>query len=111
MQLAEECREKYRHRAEEVTWKTEVIVDCCGKLKTHFEDRTISIPDDDETKAELKCVKKLVTSSGNVRPVFDASNTNGHLDKVAAIWMAVHALDSKPEPQAYIEVEHGGATC
>lgn len=105
MQLAEECRQKYGYRAEEVTWKHEVIMDCGGKLRTMFEDRTISIPDDPETLAELRCVKKHVTSAGNVRLLFELDNVSSHLDRVAAMWMAVHSLDTGYTGLADVELE------
>ncbi len=92
MQLAEEARTKYR-QVEAVTFTNAVKSDLATTLRRTFEDRTVRIPIDDPIREDLHSVRRIVTSSNNIR--FDAERDAGsHADRFWALALAVHAQSS-----------------
>ena len=91
-QLAEEARDKFGSRVEEVTFTAPVKEDLATTLRGAFEDRLIRIPSDREVREDLHAVQKLTTTAGNTR--YDAERTEqrkGHADHFWAAALSVHA--------------------
>lgn len=96
MQLAEEAKEKFGSRVEQVTFTGPVKEDLASKMLPYFEDVGIFVPDDPLVREDLHSVRKLVTAAGNVR--FDVMNTEeeAHADRFWSLALAVHAADGTP---------------
>ena len=108
-EMAERLAEKFAGRVEPVTFTAAVKQEMAIRMKRHFEERTLRIPDNRPLRRDLNAVKRIVTSAGNIR--FDAERTDdGHADRFWALALALHAaghgslaapalgaLDSDPE--------------
>ena len=89
-QLAEEAREKFGSKVEEVTFTGAVKEDLAVTVRRKFEDRQVRIPPDRDIREDLHSVKKFTTAAGNIR--FDSERTElGHADRFWALALAVHA--------------------
>ena len=89
-QLAEEAKEKFGSRVEEVTFTNSTKEDLALWQKQCFEDRKVRVPADRKVRSDLHAVKKLTTSAGNTR--YDASRDElGHADRFWASALALHA--------------------
>lgn len=83
-----------KSRVEEVTFTSAVKEELAIDLKQSFEDRKERIPASRLIRADLYSVKKIVTSSGNIR--YDAArNEDGHADRFMACALATHAAKIK----------------
>ena len=91
MQLAERAQEKFgTYRVEGVRFSAQVKEELAYPVRALFEDKAVKIPKDDQIRADLRGIKKVTTSAGNIR--FDADRgTNGHSDRFWALALAVHA--------------------
>ncbi len=99
MQNAEELQEKYPAKVEPVEFNLESKSEMAVWMKRRFEDHTLRIPDNPETIADIKAVKRIITDAGNVR--FDARRTDaGHADRFWAIALAGTASDQACEPMS-----------
>ncbi|MCZ6490042.1 MAG: terminase family protein [Acidobacteria bacterium] len=108
-EMAERLAEKFAGRVEPVTFTAAIKHEMAIRMKRHFEERTLRIPDNRPLRRDLNAVKRIVTSAGNIR--FDAERTaDGHADRFWALALALHAaghgslaapaqgtLDSDPE--------------
>ena len=100
MQLAEEARERFGPRVEPVVFTLNSKEDMSVTLKRSFEDRQLRIPATPEIREDIHSMKRLITSSGNVR--FDAARTeDGHADRFWALALAVHAGSNPSAPISY----------
>ncbi|MEG2344166.1 MAG: terminase family protein, partial [Acidaminococcaceae bacterium] len=89
-QLAEEAREKYGSKVEEVTFTPAAKEDLALYQKQCFEDKLCRVPAIKEIRNDLHAVKKIITSANNIR--YDADrNENGHADRFWASALAKHA--------------------
>jgi phage FluMu gp28-like protein len=96
MQLAEEALEAFgRYRIEAVTFTGPVKEDLAYGVRNMMEDRLLYIPDDPAITEDLHSVRKLTTSSGNVRFDVAYSDAGGHADRMWACALAVHAAADK----------------
>lgn len=94
MQLAEEAGTRFGW-VEAVTFTNAVKSDLATTLRRAFEDRTVRIPIDETIREDLHSVRRVITSSGNIR--FDAdADDSGHADRFWALALAEHASVSKP---------------
>lgn len=101
-QLAEEAREKYGNKVEEVTFTSAVKEDLALYQKQLFEDKRLRIPSQKEIRNDMHAVKKIVTSANNIR--YDADrNENGHADRFWASALAKHA--GKAGKSGHVEYE------
>jgi phage FluMu gp28-like protein len=92
MQLAEEARERFGCRVEEVVFTPAVKQELAHPLRARMEDRVIRIPQDQLIRGDLHSVKKVMTASGNVRFDVDRSESGGfHADHFWALALASHA--------------------
>jgi len=101
MQFAERAIEKYGfYRVEAVRFSAQVKEELAYPVRALFEDRAIKIPKDDQTRADLRGIRKTTTAAGNIR--FEADRgTNGHSDRFWALALAVHAAENPPGDIAY----------
>lgn len=102
-QLAEEAKEKFGHRVEQVVFTSQVKEDMALTLRRAFEERTISVPRDMEVRADLHAIKRMTTVAGNAR--FDADRTSlGHGDRFWALALALHVSRKPTAEVAYEQV-------
>ncbi len=94
MQMAESTQFKFgKYRVEGVTFTNRVKEDLAYNLRTEFENRTVFIPKAHEIREDLHSIRRITTSSGNIR--FDAEHSqNGHADRFWALALALHAAGS-----------------
>jgi phage FluMu gp28-like protein len=90
MQMAEEARDEFGSRVEEVSFTQPVKADLAFTLRTSFEDRRIRIPHENNLRTDLRAVKKEVTAAGNIRFTAD-TGPNGHSDRFWSLALAEHA--------------------
>ena len=89
-QLAEEAKDKFGGKVEEVLFTNAVKSDLAYPVKRAFEDKTLRIPRNKFIEADLRSIKKTTTASGNER--FDADRSeNGHADRFWALALGIHA--------------------
>jgi phage FluMu gp28-like protein len=102
-QLAEEARERFGSRVEEVTFSGPVKEDLAITAKRAFEDRRVRVPRDEDVREDLHAVQRTVTRSGNVR--LDAERSErGHADRFWALALALHAGSTPAAPVHYERV-------
>jgi phage FluMu gp28-like protein len=92
-QLAERAVQRWGYRAEAVTFTAAVKQDLAGPLRMAHEDRKIRYPREEALRADLRGVKKEVTSAGNIRFVGEAADS--HCDRFWAKALAVHAAGKR----------------
>ena len=94
MQMAENAQVKFgKFRVEGVTFTNKVKEDLAYRLRTEFENKTVFIPNRHEIREDLHSVRKITTTSNNIR--FDADRSdNGHADRFWALALALHAADN-----------------
>lgn len=94
---AEELQRAYgEHLVEAVNFTASVKEDLATTLYSAFMERRIRIDRNDETmRNDVRSLRRIVTSAGNVR--YDAPHTReGHADRAWALALAVHSC-SRPE--------------
>lgn len=93
MNLAEDAQLDFGQRkVESVTFTANVKEDLATTLKPEFEDRHITIPSDHLIREDLHAIKKVVTSSGNIRFDVSSSFKESHADRFWALALARHAV-------------------
>jgi phage FluMu gp28-like protein len=95
--IAENLRERFGHRVECVHFTQQVKTDLAMPLVRLFQDRQIRIPADADVREDLHKVKKVVTSSNNIRLEADRDD-KGHADRFWALALACHAALDSPSP-------------
>ncbi|MBW1666725.1 MAG: terminase family protein [Deltaproteobacteria bacterium] len=92
---------KRRHgdyKVEGVLFTGPVKLDLATGIRRKFEDRQIRIPRDRKVRDDLHSVKKVTTSSGNIR--FDAERSgDSHADRFWTLALALHAAGASTEPR------------
>ncbi|MDR1890144.1 MAG: terminase family protein [Zoogloeaceae bacterium] len=103
---ADDAQDKFgSYRVEAITFTPRVKEALAYPVRGKMEDRTLRIPYDPPTRADLRKVTKQTTAAGNIR--FTAESTeDGHADRFWALALAIHAAAS-PAPKT--EVIGGGA--
>ncbi len=107
MQLAERAEKKYRHRAEGVAFTQQSKADMAPRVRVAFEEATITIPDDRFVKDDLHSVRKVITSSGNIRYAGERTSS-GHADLFWGLALSLEAAD-KPVAQGRAVQVVGGS--
>ncbi|MDQ7081758.1 MAG: hypothetical protein Q9N34_01255 [Aquificota bacterium] len=96
MQMAEELAKKWGElKVLRVYFTAKVKEELAGRLRTKFEDRTISIPPDRELIEDLHSVKKTLTPSGNIK--IEGQTADSHADRFWSLALAVHASSQEEE--------------
>ena len=90
--LAERLVHRFGHRVEGVHFSAPVKSELAMPLLRLFQDRLIRIPADPAIREDLHKVRKIVTSSNNVRLDADR-DAGGHADRFWALALAYHAAD------------------
>lgn len=105
MQFAERAVERYgKYRVEPVRFTAGTKEELAYPVRAAFEDKRIRIPERKEIRADLRSIKKEVTTSGNVRFTADRG-ANGHADRFWALALALHACSSAPiKSTAYTKI-------
>ena len=70
-------------------------------LLEHCEDTKIRIPDDEDTEADLRSVKREGGTTGPPRLVSDESTTDGHADRFWSFAIGCHVASGGPVEFAY----------
>jgi phage FluMu gp28-like protein len=89
MQLAERARERFGYKVERITFTPAIKEELAFALRTAFEDRTLRIDPDPKLRSDLRGIKKLVTSAGNIR--FIGESDDSHCDRFWAKALRHHA--------------------
>jgi phage FluMu gp28-like protein len=94
-QLAEELIEAHGSRCEAVRFTAPIKESLASRLYTVIEDCNFLIPESYEIREDLHSVKKVVTSSNNIRfDVAQSENKDSHADRFWAAALALHATDN-----------------
>lgn len=88
-QLAERAKERFGWKVEPVTFTAPVKEDLAFGLRTTMEDRKLRIVPDDKLRADLRGLKKEVTTAGNIR--FVGESEDSHCDRTWALALCLHA--------------------
>jgi phage FluMu gp28-like protein len=89
MQLAEQAKQKFGWKVEPITFTPTVKEDLAFGLRAAFEDRTLRIASHEDLRADLRGLRKEVTSSGNIR--FVGESDDSHCDRTWAKALRQHA--------------------
>ena len=92
MQLAERARERFGWKVEPITFTAGVKEELAYRLRAAFEDRTLRIAIEMELRADLRGIKKEITSSGHIR--FVGESEDSHCDRFWALALMLHAVSS-----------------
>jgi phage FluMu gp28-like protein len=92
--LAERAEEKFPGKIEPIVFTARVKEDLAIRLKVDLEKRRVRLADQDELRADLRGIRKQVTSSGNVR--YAGESQDSHCDRFWAKALRQHAA-AQPE--------------
>ena len=93
MQLAERARERFAWKIEMLTFTAPLKEELACGLRADFERRSLRISEDDRLRADLRGIRKEVTSSGNLR--FAGESEDSHCDRFWAKALRQHAARRK----------------
>jgi phage FluMu gp28-like protein len=98
-EMAERLAERFPGKVEAVSFTAPRKQEMAVRMKRHFEERTLRIPEYAALRRDLNAVKRVVTSAGNIR--FDAERTEeGHADRFWALALALQASGRTPRAVA-----------
>jgi phage FluMu gp28-like protein len=90
-QFAERATKKFgAYKVEGINFTTSTKEELAYPVRVAFEDRTIKVPFTNAIRADLRGVRKQVTSSGHIRFAGER-NRYGHCDRFWALALALHA--------------------
>jgi phage FluMu gp28-like protein len=103
-QFAERAQKKFgSYRVEGVDFTQGSKEELAYPVRLAFEDRAVRVPFSNAIRADLRGVRKLVTSSGNTRFAGER-NAYGHCDRFWALALALYAA-RQPATGAITSVE------
>ena len=89
-QFVERAKKRFGWRVEGITFTAGAKEELAYPVRAALEDRTIRLPKDKWVRADLRSIRKQVTSCGNIR--FSGERTaNGHADRFWALALALRA--------------------
>jgi len=91
------------YRVEGVTFTGPVKESLAYPFRGRMEDKKIRIPNRPQVRADLRAVKKVTTTAGNIRFVAE-STSNGHADRFWAGALGIEAAGAGMEPSAGISI-------
>jgi len=108
-QFAERASKRFgAYRVEGIDFTAAIKEELAYPVRVAFEDKSIRVPFSNAMRADLRGIRKEVTSSGNVRFAGER-NKYGHCDRFWALALALHA--AKNTAQASITdvkgIKHG----
>jgi phage FluMu gp28-like protein len=89
LQLAERAAERFGWKVEPVTFSASLKEELACALRSDFEERSLRIAWDDKLHADLRAMKRQVTSAGNLR--FAGESEDSHCDRFWAKALRQHA--------------------
>ena len=90
-QFAERAAKRFgAYRVEGISFMTSTKEELAYPVRVAFEERTIKVPFTNAIRADLRGVRKEVTSSGHTRFAGER-NRYGHCDRFWALALALHA--------------------
>ena len=93
-QFAERAAKKFgAYKVEGISFTQATKEELAYPVRTAFEDRTIKVPFSNAIRADLRGVRKEVTSSGHVRFAGER-NRYGHCDRFWSLALSLHAAKS-----------------
>ena len=99
MQLAETAQIQFgKYRVEAITFTNKVKEELAYNLRTNFEDKTVYIPAEHQIREDLHSVRRVTSSSGNIRFDVEKSEASGHADRFWALGLALHSAESNVGP-------------
>lgn len=99
MQLAESAQRKFgQYRVEAITFTNKVKEEMAYNLRTNFEDKTVYIPAEHDIREDLHSVRRIATTTGNIRFDVDTADVSGHADRFWALALALYAAGSSSGP-------------
>ena len=93
MQLAERARQRFGWKVEAVTFTAAIKEEMAYRLRGAFEDKTIRIQSDPKLRADLRGIKKEITSSGSLR--FAGESEDSQCDRFWAKALRHHAVSRR----------------
>ena len=106
-QFAERAAKKFgAYRVEGISFTTSTKEGLAYPVRVAFEDRTIKVPFTNAIRADLRGVRKEVTSSGHTRFAGER-NRYGHCDRFWALALALHAAKTPATGAITAEVLEG----
>ena len=100
MQLAEEAQRDFGWKVEPITFTAQIKEELAFGLRADFQDRKLRIVRDDKLRADLRGIKKEVTTSGNIR--FAGETDDSHCDRFWAKALRQHAQRQRQEITAEV---------
>ncbi len=92
-QLAERARQRFGWKVEPIDFTAPIKEEMAYRLRAAFEDRKVRIPDDAKLRADLRGIRREVTTSGSLR--FAGESADSHCDRFWAKALREHAV-SRP---------------
>ena len=92
-----------KSKIELVTFTNHIKEELAFSFRGRFEDKTLRIPYDPYVRADLRAVKKQITSAGNIRFIAE-STENGHADRFWAGALGNHAATTAHSGPAYHDI-------
>ncbi|EEF58066.1 terminase large subunit domain-containing protein [Pedosphaera parvula] len=105
MQLAERAKYRFGWKVEAVTFTGHVKEELAYNLRMAFEDRRVRITRDPLLRADLRGIKKEVTTSGNIR--FIGESADSHCDRFWAKALRQEAAKPRRGVSASVLMESG----
>jgi len=100
MQLAEEARMDFGWKLEPITFTAPIKEELAFGLRTDLEERKVRLAADERLRADLRGMRKEVTSSGNIR--FAGESRDSHCDRFWAKALRQHAAKGGDEIYAMV---------
>ena len=100
LQLAEEAKADFGWKVEPITFTAPIKEELAFGLRRDFEERKLRIVRDDKLEADLRGIKKEVTSSGHIR--FAGESEDSHCDRFWAKALRQHAARYKSKVWAAV---------
>lgn len=95
-QFAEEAKERFGYRVEEIVFTAAVKEELAYPLKEAFEDKKLRLIVTDALTSDIRGIKKEVSLSGNIRFVGDSEDS--HCDRFWALALRQHAAKTNTDP-------------
>jgi phage FluMu gp28-like protein len=92
-QMHERAKERFGWKVEGLNFSAPVKAELAYGLRAAFEDRKLRIVSDDKLRADLRALRKEVTSAGNIR--FDGDADDSHCDRTWALALRQHAVKAR----------------
>jgi phage FluMu gp28-like protein len=91
LQFAERMQQRFgTYAVEAVHFTAQVKEELAYPVRSNFEDRRLTIPNDPVVIADLRKIRKETTTAGNVRFTAERDDA-GHADRFWAVALALHA--------------------